>query len=112
MEYFIDLYYKSEIPGLVPVQVSADGKLHDRVRGGGNQARQDVRHHHPGLHHLLGAALPGDSHQHQSRLERCQELSVTRGEVFFFLIKIKNSTKENSSIHFDIIGVLQRKYSQ
>ena len=83
MEYFIVGYYKSEIPGLVPVKVSADGKLHDTVRGGGNQARQDVRHHHPGLHHLLGTALSGHPHQHQSRLERCQEFSVTRGEFFF-----------------------------
>ena len=33
-------------------------------------------------------------------------------EVSLFLIKILNSTKENSSIHFYFIGVFQRKYSQ
>ena len=65
-EYFRVGYDKYEILGHVPVKVPADGKLHDTVRGRGNQARQDVRHHNPGLHHLLGAALPGHPHQHQS----------------------------------------------
>ena len=82
LEYFMVSDYRYEILGPVPVKVSANGELHDRVWGGGNQACQDVRHHNPSLHHLLGAALCSHPHQHQPRLEGCEEFSVTRGEVF------------------------------
>ena len=56
------------------------GELLDRIRGGGDKARQDVRDHHSGLRHILGAPLCGHPHQHQPGLAGGQEFSVTRGE--------------------------------
>ena len=56
------------------------GELLDRIRGGGDKARQDVRDHHSGLRHILGAPLCGHPDQHQPGLAGGQELSVTRGE--------------------------------
>ena len=111
VEYFRVGYNKYEILGHVPVKVPPDGKLHDTVRGRGNQARQDVCHHNPGLYHILGAPLCCHPYQHQSRLEGCQELSVPRGEVFLFLIS-KILQRKTPVSTFYIIGVLQRKYSQ
>lgn len=56
------------------------GELLDRIRGGGDKARQDVRDHHSGLRHILGAPLCGHPDQHQPGLAGGQEFSVTRGE--------------------------------
>ena len=56
------------------------GELLDRIRGGGDKARQDVRDHHSGLRHILGAPLCGHPDQHQPGLAGGQEFSVARGE--------------------------------
>ena len=82
------------------------GELLDRIRGGGDKARQDVRDHHSGLRHILGAPLCGHPDQHQPGLAGGQEFSITRGEERPSQFYILNTTKE---FNFRIIGFFQKK---